>query len=106
MKAERRTYDDWLKTRPTEVRRLAAELQLAPGAKIGGRWFLGFSEWTDGGVGLIVTPLDPFARGKKAYAKAQAARQQICPACTQAKRWEPCQHEAILTRMESGNGRG
>jgi len=85
-KTARRLPDDlksafarWLLTRPQNVQDFAAKNPFLPGDKVmtpeGDTWFMGYGEYEDGRVGLIVTPIDP----ARDYDAAVAARQQICP---------------------------
>ena len=72
----------WLKTRPENVQEFAAEHPyLRPGTILDVQgenlWFMGYGEYEGGGVGLIVTPINP----SDDYEAAVEARQNICASC-------------------------
>ena len=70
-------WQAWLKTRPKAVRDFTAKHPLRPGDKIGDNWFLGFGEYEGGGIGLIVTPVNP----GEDYQGAVEAREHVCANC-------------------------
>ena len=72
-------FAGWLRTRPAKVQAFAAKYPLLPGDTWDNDgellWFIGYTEWGDSGVGLIVSPVNPSTD----YDGAIAAKRYICP---------------------------
>lgn len=72
-------WQEWLKTRPQNVQDFAKAHPIEPGDMVNCDGeiihFIGYGEYEDGRVGLIVTHIDPSVD----YEAAVEARQQICP---------------------------